>query len=138
MKTLTDNIKNQIQHFENQLPLLSEADQEMTENKIKEYKQGLEILSKPQLNSEIEHYKATCARGVITHRTTIVDFAEKLCEELEEVRIEYEKHLLGEKNNLPQELTDVKAVINNGMIHFGINPVKEMIINIEKQRNRKD
>lgn len=136
MKTLISNIENQIQHFKNQLPMLSDSDKEFMINKITEYKRGLTILKASTTDLDVEHYVATCNRGVINHKTTIVEFAAKLFEELEEVQNEYEKELMGESNNLLQELTDVKAVINNWMIHFNHDPKVELIVNIEKQRLR--
>ena len=136
MKTVINNLKDQIQHFENQLPALSETDIEMMNKKIKEYKEAVNTLEISTLNIPQRHYKATYHRGAINPHTSIVDFAEKFIEETKEVKEEYEKLLKGEPNNLIHELNDLKAVINNYQIHNDIDPIVTMLENIEYQLNR--
>ena len=87
-----------------------------------------------------KHYEAIKARGLITDKTTIVDFLEKLVEETNEFITEAKK-CTETKEITPEfvhEGMDVIGVIANCMTHLNIDVEEEFKKNVIHQQTRED
>lgn len=92
-------------------------------------------------------YKSTCKRGLITDKTTIEEFIDKLYEEVNEVesvcKYAFEVHEYADieainKYDLAHELSDVIKVCMNFATHFGIDIKQSLIENNELNYERAD
>jgi NTP pyrophosphatase (non-canonical NTP hydrolase) len=80
------------------------------------------------------NYKSIQKRGLITSKTSHVDFYHKLVEETKEVKAE-----LNGQINMPmlkEEITDVILTCLNWLRHYDENPENELLKKIEKNENR--
>lgn len=73
-----------------------------------------------------ENYKVTVNRGLITEKTKIVDFLNKIDEEVREFKDSLEFH----------ELADIILVCFNIAKHYNVDIEKQLINNINKNKNR--
>lgn len=73
-----------------------------------------------------ENYKVTVNRGLITEKTQIVDFLNKIDEEVKEFKDTLEFH----------ELADIILVCLNIAKHYNVDIEKQLINNINKNKNR--
>jgi predicted house-cleaning noncanonical NTP pyrophosphatase (MazG superfamily) len=73
-----------------------------------------------------ENYKVTVKRGLITEKTQIVDFLNKIDEEVKEFRDSLEFH----------ELADIILVCLNIAKHYNVDIEKQLINNINKNKKR--
>lgn len=73
-----------------------------------------------------ENYKVTVNRGLITEKTQIVDFLNKIDEEVKEFKDSLEFH----------ELADIILVCLNIAKHYNVDIEKQLINNINKNKNR--
>ena len=76
------------------------------------------------------HYQAIVSRLLITKKTTIQDFLNKLDEEVAELKS------AKTKKEFNQEAIDCMCVIINMLQHFNVKIKKELIKNIEIQEKR--
>ena len=81
------------------------------------------------------HYQATVNRGLITDRTCITEFIEKINEEFNELK---ELHDNFEANTIEfdAEAMDLICATMNMLIHYGVDIEKELLKNIETQEKR--
>jgi predicted house-cleaning noncanonical NTP pyrophosphatase (MazG superfamily) len=73
-----------------------------------------------------DNYKVTVNRGLITEKTQIVDFLNKIDEEVREFKDTLEFH----------ELADIILVCLNIAKHYNVDIEKQLINNINKNKNR--
>jgi len=82
------------------------------------------------------HYRAQLARGTINDLTTLLDFQQKLHEEVSEFDKEVDKFMFAEPNRLAQESIDVISVLFNMLKHFDYNIHHEHETNVITQEKR--
>ena len=82
------------------------------------------------------HYQAIVKRGLITEKTTVLDFIDKFDEETKEFKKELGLALYFEPNHYKQEAIDCICVLTNMLQHYGVDIESELIKNIEIQEKR--
>ena len=78
----------------------------------------------------ILNYKSIVKRGLINESTSLLDFTDKLQEEIQEF-LNYE-----DEENFKEELSDIILVCFNIATHYNINIEKELVKKIKKNLNR--
>ncbi len=73
-----------------------------------------------------ENYKSIVKRGLITPKTTLKEFIDKIDEEVEEFKVCYDK----------EELADIILVCLNYAHHYDIDIESELLKKIEINKNR--
>ncbi len=84
------------------------------------------------------HYTATVLRGQITRDTKLKHFFTKLNEEITEMILEAQSYKRKEKNNFQMEVMDCIKVLENMLMHEGIDIEKLREKNTVYQETRKD
>lgn len=84
----------------------------------------------------IQHYQATCSRGKINNKTTMIDFINKQAEEDLEANLAYQA--LGISPEWVQEEIDAIMVRINKLTHHNIDFIEELKKNLLHQQTRED